>query len=121
MAGCLFLLAVGCDQDSPKAANQQESPQAAATDPYSGAYEAAKKYATQSYPTVKSFSSFSDTGVTFMDGKGYYQVELIANFANDTDRPEKKVIDCSVAPDGNGQWKLLKIYTDTWLSNQLSK
>jgi len=112
LAGCLFLLAVGCDQDSPKAA---------VPDPYSGAYEAAKKYAAQSYPTAKSFSSFSDTGVTFMDGKGYYQVELIANFANDTDKPDKKVIDCSVAPDGNGQWKLLKISIDSWLSNQLSK
>jgi len=87
MTGCLFILAVGCDQEPPKAADQQESPQAAAPDPYSGAYEAAKKYATQSYPTAKSFSSFSDTGITFMDGKGYYQVELVAHFANETDKP----------------------------------
>jgi hypothetical protein len=108
LTGCLFLLAIGCNQESPKAATQ---------DAYSGAYEAAKQYAAQTYPTAKSFSSFNDTGVTFMDERGYYQVELIANFANEADKPDKKVIECSVSPNRDNQWKLLKIYIDAGLSN----
>jgi hypothetical protein len=82
-------------------------------DPYASAYEAAKKFATQTYPSAKSFSSFNDTGITFVSDKGFYQVELIMDFANGTDEPAKRSVVFSVFLDRDDQWKLLKIYTDT--------
>ena len=75
-------------------------------DPKLGAYEAAKTFATRTYPGAKSFSAIDQSLVTV--NNGVYRVQLVVNGVNTFNAPIQNEVVVLEVLNGNN-WKLLSI------------